>query len=449
MLMARSSFNRRRFMAGTAALSSAMVAAPFVRGAHAAGKLSVGFWDHWVPGANKASEEIAKAWAEKEKVDLQIDYITSQGNKLILTAAAEAQARSGHDILVIGSWDCARYADQLTPVDDIMGALIKQNGEASAITQYLGRIDGKWLGVPATPGAQFKGPTSRIDLLKQHAGIDVQAMYPVGAPPKADAWTLDAFLKAAAACHKAGVPFGIGLGTTADSVDTCGAIFQSFGAELVNAKGDVTVNSDNVKKALEYWKQLVPYLPPDAPSWDDASNNKMFVAGKTALIMNPPSAWAVARRDRPEIAEQTWHHGMAAGPAGRYGPFTTPFWGIWNFGKNQSAAKSLLTTLSQAGPIEAMVKASAGYDIPPFANLTTLKVWAEEGPPKGTLYHYSNPFNHQILSIAAAPAPHRIAVQIYRHGLQTQMVVRYAIRGEPMDKVLAFATNEIEGYMRV
>ena len=447
--MARRTISRRRFAAGTAALSSALVAAPFVRGAYAAGKLSVGFWDHWVPGANNGLEAVAKAWAEKEKVDLQIDFITSQGNKLILTAAAEAQARSGHDILVIGSWDCARYADQLAPVDDIMASLIKQNGKASDITQYLGKIDGKWLGVPATPGAQFKGPTSRIDLLKQHAGIDIQAMYPVGAPPKADTWTLDAFLKAAAACHKAGFPFGIGLGTTADSVDTCGAIFQSFGAELVDAKGEITVKSDNVKKALEYWKQLIPYLPADAPSWDDASNNKMFVAGKTALIMNPPSAWAVARRDRPEVAEQTWHHGMAAGPAGRYGPFTTPFWGIWNFGKNQSAAKSLLAALSQADAIESMVKASAGYDIPPFANLTTLKVWEEEGPPKGTLYHYSNPFNHQILSIAAAPAPHRIAVQIYRQGLQTQMVVRYAMKGESMDKVLAFAVNEIEGYMRV
>lgn len=447
--MARSNISRRRFAAGTAALSSAMVAAPFVRGAHAAGKLAIGFWDHWVPGANKGVETAARTWAAKEKVDLQLDFITSQGNKLILTAAAEAQARSGHDILALGSWDCARYSDHLVAVDDIMAPLIKQNGAASAITQYLGKIDGKWLAVPATTGAQFKGPASRIDLMKQHAGIDVQALYPAGAPPKADDWTLDVFLKAAAACHKAGVPFGIGLGTTADSVDTCGAIFQSFGAELVNAKGDITVKSDNVKKALEYLKQLVPYLPPDAPAWDDASNNKAFVAGKTALIMNPPSAWAVARRDRPEVAEQTWHHGMAAGPAGRYGPFTSQFWGIWNFSKNQGAAKSLLSALSQPDAIESMVKASAGFDIPAFANLTTLNVWAEEGPPKGTLFHYADPYKHQILSIAAAPAPHKIAVQIYRQGLQPQMVVRYAIKGEPMDKVLGFAASELEGYMRV
>ena len=257
--MTRRTIGRRRFVASTVTLSSAMVAAPFVRGAYAAGKLTIGFWDHWVPGANKGAEAIAKAWAEKEKVDLEIDFITSQGNKLILTAAAEAQARSGHDILSLGSWDCARYSDQLVPVDDIMALLVKQNGAASAITTYLGKIDGKWLGVPATPGAQFKGPASRIDLLKQHAGLDIQAMYPAGGPPKADAWTLDAFLKAAAACHKAGFPFGIGLGTTADSVDTCGGIFHSFGADLVNAKGEITVNSDNVKKALEYWKQLVAY----------------------------------------------------------------------------------------------------------------------------------------------------------------------------------------------
>jgi hypothetical protein len=33
---------------------------PYVRGAHAAGKLSVGFWDHWVPGANTASQKLCE-----------------------------------------------------------------------------------------------------------------------------------------------------------------------------------------------------------------------------------------------------------------------------------------------------------------------------------------------------------------------------------------------------
>jgi hypothetical protein len=424
-----------------------MVAAPFVRGAYAAGKLSLGLWDHWVPGANKATEDLVKQWADKEKVDVSLDFITSQGNKLLLTTAAEGQAKSGHDILAFSTWLPARYSEQLVPMNDIMEPLIKQNGAVNGTVEYLGKVDGKWLAVPATVGSQIKGPCTRIDLLKQHAGIDIQAMYPAGGPPKADGWNLDAFMKAAQACHKAGVPFGIGLGTTSDSVDTAGAIFHSFGAQLVNAKGDITVKTDNVRKALDYYKQLMAFLPEDAPAWDDASNNKWLVSGKGALIMNPPSAWAVAKRDAPKVAEQCWTHGFPAGPAGRFGPFLPFFWGTWNFSKNQSAAKSLLVFLSQASSAEKMVAASGGYDLPSFANLTTFKTWAEEGPPTGTLFHYPNPYNHQTLSIAAAPAPHKIAEQIYTQAIQTQMIVRH-YKGEAMDKTLDWAAKEIEGFSR-
>ena len=99
--------------------------------------------------------------------------------------------------------------------------------------------------------------------MKKYADIDVQAMYPAGSPPKADDWTMDTFLKAAEACFKGGNPFGIGLGETSDSVDTAGAIFQSFGAHLVDAKGNLTVKTDEVRQALEYYKKLIQWLPPE------------------------------------------------------------------------------------------------------------------------------------------------------------------------------------------
>src|SRR5215211_4501364 len=356
--MAKLKVTRRRFLQTTAAAST-FIAAPFVRDANAAGSLSIGFWDHWVPGANKATEEIVRAWADKEKVDVKMDFITSQGNKNLLTIAAEGQAKAGHDIFAFPTWWPQQHADSLEPVNDLMTELIKQNGNVNGTVEYLGRDKDRWLGVPATVGSQIKGPCSRIDLMKQHAGIDVQAMYPAGSPPKADAWTLDAMLKAAEACHKAGYPFGIGLGVTEDNVDTAGAIFQSFGANLVDAKGNVAVKSDPVRQALEYYKKLAQWLPPDAPAWDNASNNKYLIAGKGALIMNPPSAWAVAKRDAPQIAQQLWRHGMRAGPNGGYAPFLPYFWGVWNFSKNKSAAKSLLLRLSQRSAAEKMVEASA------------------------------------------------------------------------------------------
>jgi ABC-type glycerol-3-phosphate transport system substrate-binding protein len=439
--------SRRQFVAATAATSAALITAPNVRGAYAAGKLTLGFWDHWVPGADQASTDLVNEWAATEKVEVSIDYITGQGNKLILTAATEAQAKSGHDILAVTTWRPHTDADLLEPVNDIMDPIIKQNGEVNDTVKYLGHADGKWLGVPASVGSQIKGPCSRIDLMKKFANIDVQAIYPAGSPPKADNWTMDTFLKAAESCHKAGFPFGIDLGETTDSVDTAGAIFNSFGAELVDAKGNLTVKTDAVRQALDFYKKLISFLPPDAAAWDDASNNKWLVSGRGALIMNPPSAWAVAKRDAPEIAAQCWTHGFPAGPKGRFAPYLPFFWTIWNFSKNKEAAKSLLVHLSQPSSIEKLVVASGGYDLPAYEKLTTLKVWEEEGPPKGTLYHYPNPYNHQKLSIAASPAPPKVAQQIYVQATLTKMCLRY-YQGEPMEKTLAWAEGECEGYMR-
>ena len=92
--MRSTTLTRRRFLA-TSAASTAMVAMPHVRGAHAAGKLTVGLWDHWVPTANAVSTALIEEWAAKERVEVQIDYITTQGNKLLLTEQAEAQSRTG------------------------------------------------------------------------------------------------------------------------------------------------------------------------------------------------------------------------------------------------------------------------------------------------------------------------------------------------------------------
>jgi ABC-type glycerol-3-phosphate transport system substrate-binding protein len=444
MLRANNVLRRRTLVAGAAA---GFVAAPFVRGAHAAGKLSVGFWDHWVPNANDATSALVREWGEKEKVDVQLDFITTQANKLLLTGAAESQAKTGHDVLAFNGFGPARYSEQMVAVNDLMDELVKTSGKVNDTVEYLGKLNGKWLAVPATVGSQIKGPCSRIDYMKKHAGIDVQAMYPAGAPPKADDWTLDAFLKAAEACQKGGNPFGIGVGNTGDSNDTIGAVFASFGAALVNAKGEPAVKTDAVRQAIDFYKKLMKFLPADVAAWDDASNNKFLISGQASLIMNPPSAWAVAKRDAPQVAEQCWTHGFAKGPKGRFAPFVPFFWGIWNFSKNQSAAKSLLMHLSQPTSVEKMVVASGGYDLPSFEKLTTLKVWAEAEPPKGTLFHYPNPYNHQILSTAGAPAPHKIAEQINTNNLMCQMAVRH-YTGEPMEKVLAWAEGEVEGYMR-
>ena len=50
--MATLMLTRRSLLTSGAAMASGL-SMPFVHGAYAAGKLSCGFWDHWVPGANE------------------------------------------------------------------------------------------------------------------------------------------------------------------------------------------------------------------------------------------------------------------------------------------------------------------------------------------------------------------------------------------------------------
>jgi ABC-type glycerol-3-phosphate transport system substrate-binding protein len=439
--------SRRKFMATTAA-SATMVAAPFVHTAGAAGSLSMGLWDHWVPGANKAMTEICEAWATKEKVDLKIDYLSTQGNKLYLTIAAEALARSGHDIMDFSAWEPNQYEASLEPVDDVMTEVLSRNGPVGPEYEYLAKPKGKWLGVPGIRGTLFLTACSRFDLMKEHAGIDLLAMFPAGAQPTkaAEEWTWDAFLVAAQKCHKAGYAFGLPLGVTTDSVEWLGAFFRAFGAEVVDAQGRITVNSDPVRQALEYLHKLTQVLPPDVGAWDNASNNKALVAGKTAFIFNPPSAWAVAKRDAPQVAEKLWTHGMPKGPKGRFVSVLPRFQGLWNFSKNKSAAKSLLLHVSSRESAEKLVAACDGYDLPPYTKFNDFKTWEEVGPPKGTLSHYPTK-GDQVPIIPCAPAPPSVASQIYTQAIVPKMVLRMS-KGEPMETTLAWAASEVEGFFR-
>ena len=128
----------RRTVLGTAALTTTALAMPFVHGAYAAGKLSCGFWDHWVPGANEPLAKLCREWADKEKVELTMDFITSQGDKLALTATAEAQARSGHDVLQMSDWYVAAQANNLEPVDELVSSLINDHGKLLLGSEYIG-----------------------------------------------------------------------------------------------------------------------------------------------------------------------------------------------------------------------------------------------------------------------------------------------------------------------
>ena len=200
--------------------------------------------------------------------------------------------------------------------------------------------------------------------------------------------------------------------------------------------------------ALEYAKKMLPWLPPDTVSYDNASNNRALISGKASLIWNPPSAWAVAKRDAPQVAEDCWHFPTPVGPKGRLMPHRPYFWGIWNFAQNKSAAKDLLHHLMQRENVEFMATAAEGYDIPPFPSMSDFSIWSEVEPPKGTVYNYPlRPWHNAEYYIPGSSAPPEIAVQMWNRGIIPGMVAKL-FAGKTIEQSIAWAKDELEGFTR-
>src|SRR6516164_8833117 len=443
---------RRAVLRTTALGTTAALTAPYVRSAYAAGKLTLGCWDHWVPGANNALTKLCNEWGAKNNVDVHIDYITSQGEKDKLTAAAEAQAGTGHDIMSHRDWNIGIHQNVLEPMDDVVAQLIKQYGPISPVAEYLAKIKGTWRGIPTSVGSQVKPCCSRLDLYKQYAGIDVQDIYPADESKwdkaKTDAWTWDVYLTAAQKLYQAGYPVGLPMGQSSDAVDWVGALFNSFGVVMVDGKDNIKIDSDETRAALEYLKKLMAVNPPEVYAWDDAGNNRWLISGKGSGIMNPPSAWAVAKRDNPKVAENCWHHPMPKGPKGRFAAHLPAFYGLWSFSKNKSAAKELLLYLAQKPAVTKLVDASLGYDLPAFNTMHDLDIWRTVGPPVGTVYGYP-PRGDEQTSIAGAPARTEVGAQIYNQAINTVMVSKLTQAGEKLDDAIKWAENELEATLRV
>jgi ABC-type glycerol-3-phosphate transport system substrate-binding protein len=443
---------RQALRAGAGVFAAGAVAAPMVHAQGTGGTLRCGFWDHWVPAGNGILRELAKEWGDKNRVDVQLDFVTSNGNQILLTINAQAQSRTGYDLMSFPTWEPSNHARMLEPVDDVVGRLVEKYGPVNPAAEYLGKQDGVWRAIPAVSGTQMKPACVRFDLFKQHAGIDIREMWPAEPRqgPTAGNWNWDTFAGAAEKCHAAGFPFGLPMGSFTDAVDWVGALMASYGAYLMDEKGNPTVrNNPKLRAAVDMLVRISRTLPNDVWAWDDGGNNRALISGRSALIFNPPSAWAVAKRDAPQVAENCWTVPMPAGPEGRFQPYLPYFWGIWNFSRAKPAAKGFLEFLSQREQAERQTNTSGGYDIPPFPSMSDFKVWETEGPPVGSVYNYPlKPHHNARTSVAMAPAPAALAVQAYNQGLNTKLIARIAQGGETVDQAMAWVERELNTIRR-
>jgi hypothetical protein len=446
----KSKLTRRQFLKTAAATGAIIAGAPYAKTSHSAGKLAVGLWDHWVPGANDTSRAIIMDWGKKNNVEVTLDFITSIGDKQLLTIAAEARAKTGHDVMDLPTWQTALYPEAFEPIEDVVSEHIKRNGALDPTAEFLGKIDGVWRSAPGPIGGHTYPMVSRLDYFKRYAGVDLQKIFPANPNRNkalVETWNYENFLVYCEKLFKAGFPFGNPIGPTSDSQDWLCPVFAAYGSWPMDAKGNITIDSDATRMALEYLKKLTKFMPPEVYAWDDAANNRWIVSGKGSAIQNPPSAWTVAKRDQPAIAAQLWHHDVPRGPKGRYRGALPRHIAVFGFSQNKSAGKDLILHMLSRDSAFKLVTASQGFDIPQTLSYHDHPIWSEIGPPKGGQYNYPL-HGDEITIVGGFPAPAKMAALIYTQATIPTMVAKHTSGGESMDSAIKWASNELEAFQR-
>ena len=133
----RNKHTRRKFLQGSTAVGLTTFVSPYIKTSHSAGKLKMGMWDHFIPGTNEALEAMLQRWGDANGVEMEVDFISGAGNKILLTAHAESRARTGHDIYLQFNWMPTMFAHRLEPLDDVVEDILASEGPMAPLAEYL------------------------------------------------------------------------------------------------------------------------------------------------------------------------------------------------------------------------------------------------------------------------------------------------------------------------
>src|SRR5215212_10102654 len=280
-----SALTRKEFLrqagAGAAAIGIAGAAAPFsfagplkYTGRWLSGSLTALTWVHFVPSYDQWLDPWAKAWGEKNDVQVTIEHIN---NGLLDTrAAAEVAAGQGHD-LFFNLHPMATYEDQVI-------------NHASVVQEIEAKV-GKYMPIA-------KSSTYNVKTKKYFAVSDSYVPDPV--VWRHDLWndvgessaTWDHVLKAAPKLKQRGHPIAIGQSQEIDSNMALIAFMMCFGSFVQNQENRVTLQTKKTTQAVKFMAELAKHESNDIFSWNGnaAGNNNFLYSGAGSMIFNAISA---------------------------------------------------------------------------------------------------------------------------------------------------------------
>jgi len=325
----------------------------------------------------QADEDVFRAnaakFTEKTGVQVKVDFVGWED--INQQTAVTANSGAGPD-LIIGFSDSPHiYVDKLIELTDVADYLGKRYGGWLFLAEKYGKRykSNTWIGLPF--GATG-GPLVYRKSMIQAAGYEKV--------PDDHAGFLDLCQKLKAKAKPVGFALGNAVG---DGNTFANWLLWSHGAALLDADGNITINSKETVAALKYLKQLYPAMIAGTPSWNDVSNNRAYSAGDISMTTNGVSLYFSLKNDpaTAKIAEDTEHQNVPLGVAK-----SAPMAGltmnamVFKHSPYPNAAKAFLQFMLEHQQYEPWLNANSGYWAQPLAAYGDAAVWS--GDPKVSIF---------------------------------------------------------------
>lgn len=284
----------------------------------------------------------AMNWAigefQKEHPGVEVDYQvvswTDLGKKIVASTAAGQPP----DVVHLDDFGASVLSGQglLEPADDVVAAI--GTDDYFPIPLESVTMDGTVWGVPFSNG--FNLLWYRKDLYEKH-GLEA---------PK----TWDELLKNASTLNgeqsDAGEIYGIALAlnNSNHTNDTVQAFMWSNGATIIDADGNVAIDSPEALAAYEFEKELFAYAPPGAAQHGNLEVLNAFATGRVAHSIYPARMVLHVLRTNPELADKTGVTVIPKGPSPDARYASTMYTKAWGFPKgadNTALGKEFVTFL--------------------------------------------------------------------------------------------------------
>src|ERR1700758_1436235 len=289
-------------------------------------------WADFVPASDVLLKgQITQECQKATGITLKVETINANDLQARITSAI--QSGTGPDIIMaLSNWP-QLYAESVADASDVAEDISKDQGGYYEVSKLVATVGGRWIGVPFRVGG---GLIAYRKSWFEEIGLKT---FP-------DTW--DGLLDACKKLKAKGRPLGQTAGHTfGDAPNFWYPYLWSWGGKEVEADGKtVVLNSketiESVKYAVGFWTEA---YDSGALAWDDAGNNRAYLASTINSTQNGASIYLLART-KPEsyvpepgkaIKDDTFHAPLPRGPAGQFsfhGPFSNI---IPRYSQNQKA----------------------------------------------------------------------------------------------------------------